>query len=114
MPLKTITYASIAVTLGSLLLTFLFLAGLRALRSNQHSIRKNLVASLFLSELIFLLGINQADLPVSSRGKGVGLGGETVRGRAENSAKWIKAVILSTSVPGRASVISALDMTAGN
>ncbi|XP_053103347.1 cadherin EGF LAG seven-pass G-type receptor 2 isoform X2 [Hemicordylus capensis] len=63
LPLKTITYASIAVTLGSLLLTFLFLAGLRALRSNQHSIRKNLVVALFLSELIFLLGINQADLP---------------------------------------------------
>ncbi|XP_060087564.1 cadherin EGF LAG seven-pass G-type receptor 2 isoform X2 [Heteronotia binoei] len=63
LPLKTITYASIAVTLGSLLLTFFFLAGLRALRSNQHSIRKNLVVALFLSELIFLLGINQADLP---------------------------------------------------
>uniref|UniRef100_A0A8D0H436 Cadherin EGF LAG seven-pass G-type receptor 2 n=1 Tax=Sphenodon punctatus TaxID=8508 RepID=A0A8D0H436_SPHPU len=63
LPLKTITYASITVTLGSLLLTFLFLAGLRALRSNQHSIRKNLVVALFLSELIFLLGINQADLP---------------------------------------------------
>ncbi|XP_060132979.1 cadherin EGF LAG seven-pass G-type receptor 2 isoform X2 [Zootoca vivipara] len=63
LPLKTITYASIAVTLGSLLLTFLFLAGLRSLRSNQQSIRKNLVVALFLSELIFLLGINQADLP---------------------------------------------------
>uniref|UniRef100_A0A8D2J9S6 Cadherin EGF LAG seven-pass G-type receptor 2 n=1 Tax=Varanus komodoensis TaxID=61221 RepID=A0A8D2J9S6_VARKO len=63
LPLKTITYASIAVTLGSLLLTFIFLAGLRALRSNQQSIRKNLVVALFLSELIFLLGINQADLP---------------------------------------------------
>ncbi|KAM6454465.1 cadherin EGF LAG seven-pass G-type receptor 2 isoform 4-T4 [Liasis olivaceus] len=63
LPLKTITYISIAVTLGSLLLTFLFLAGLRTLRSNQQSIRKNLVIALFLSELIFLLGINQADLP---------------------------------------------------
>ncbi|XP_062834481.1 cadherin EGF LAG seven-pass G-type receptor 2 isoform X1 [Anolis carolinensis] len=63
LPLKTITYASIAVTLGSLLLTFLFLAGLRVLRSNQQSICKNLVVSLFLSELVFLLGINQADLP---------------------------------------------------
>uniref|UniRef100_A0A8C8VMJ4 Cadherin EGF LAG seven-pass G-type receptor 2 n=1 Tax=Pelusios castaneus TaxID=367368 RepID=A0A8C8VMJ4_9SAUR len=63
LPLQTITYASIAVTLGGLLLTFLALAGLRVLRSNQHSIRKNTAAALFLAELVFLLGINQADAP---------------------------------------------------
>lgn len=65
LPLKTITYASIAVTLGGLFLTFVVLASLRALRSNQHSIRKNMMVALFLSELLFLLGINQADIPVS-------------------------------------------------
>ncbi|XP_044871039.1 cadherin EGF LAG seven-pass G-type receptor 2 [Mauremys mutica] len=63
LPLQTITYASVAVTLGSLLLTFLVLAGLRALHANQHSIRKNTAAALFLAELVFLLGINQADIP---------------------------------------------------
>ncbi|XP_019369272.1 PREDICTED: cadherin EGF LAG seven-pass G-type receptor 2, partial [Gavialis gangeticus] len=63
LPLKTITYASIAVTLGGLFLTFVVLASLRALRSNQHSIRKNMMVALFLSELLFLLGINQADIP---------------------------------------------------
>uniref|UniRef100_A0A674K493 Cadherin EGF LAG seven-pass G-type receptor 2 n=1 Tax=Terrapene triunguis TaxID=2587831 RepID=A0A674K493_9SAUR len=61
LPLQTITYASVAVTLGSLLLTFLVLAGLRALHANQHSIRKNTAAALFLAELVFLLGINRAD-----------------------------------------------------
>uniref|UniRef100_A0A8C4W938 Cadherin EGF LAG seven-pass G-type receptor 2 n=1 Tax=Gopherus evgoodei TaxID=1825980 RepID=A0A8C4W938_9SAUR len=63
LPLQTITYASVAVTLGSLLLTFLVLAGLRALHTNQHSIHKNTAAALFLAELVFLLGINQADIP---------------------------------------------------
>ncbi|XP_039393669.1 cadherin EGF LAG seven-pass G-type receptor 2 isoform X2 [Mauremys reevesii] len=63
LPLQTITYASVAVTLGSLLLTFLVLAGLRALHANQHSIHKNTAAALFLAELVFLLGINQADIP---------------------------------------------------
>ncbi|CAM2107537.1 unnamed protein product [Caretta caretta] len=63
LPLQTITYASVAVTLGSLLLTFLVLAGPRALRGNQHSIRKNTATALFLAELVFLLGINQADVP---------------------------------------------------
>ncbi|XP_078500339.1 cadherin EGF LAG seven-pass G-type receptor 2 isoform X1 [Lissotriton helveticus] len=63
LPLKTITYASIAVSLGGIALTFLFLVCLRSLRSNLHSIRKNLMVALFFSLLIFLLGINQADIP---------------------------------------------------
>ncbi|XP_069489759.1 cadherin EGF LAG seven-pass G-type receptor 2 isoform X2 [Ambystoma mexicanum] len=63
LPLKTITYASIAVSLGGIFLTFLFLVCLRSLRSNLHSIRKNLMVALFFSLLIFLLGINQADIP---------------------------------------------------
>ncbi|XP_029430115.1 cadherin EGF LAG seven-pass G-type receptor 2 [Rhinatrema bivittatum] len=63
LPLKTITYVCVGVSLGAIFLTFLFLACLRSLRSNQHSIRKNLMVALFLSQLIFLLGINQADIP---------------------------------------------------
>nr|XP_033773923.1 cadherin EGF LAG seven-pass G-type receptor 2 isoform X1 [Geotrypetes seraphini] len=63
LPLKMITYVCVSVSLGTIFLTFLFLACLRSLRSNQHSIRKNLMVALFLSQLIFLLGINQADIP---------------------------------------------------
>lgn len=64
LPLKTLTYVALGVTLAALLLAFLFLTILRALRSNQHGIRRNLTAALGLAQLVFLLGINQADLPV--------------------------------------------------
>lgn len=64
LPLKTLTYVALGVTLAALLLTFLFLTLLCALRSNQHGIRRNLTAALGLAQLVFLLGINQADLPV--------------------------------------------------
>ncbi|XP_016011118.2 cadherin EGF LAG seven-pass G-type receptor 2 isoform X1 [Rousettus aegyptiacus] len=63
LPLKTLTYVALGVTLAALLLTFLFLTLLCALRSNQHGIRRNLTAALGLAQLVFLLGINQADLP---------------------------------------------------
>ncbi|XP_037354439.1 cadherin EGF LAG seven-pass G-type receptor 2 [Talpa occidentalis] len=63
LPLKTLTYVALGVTLAALLLTFFFLTVLRALRSNQHGIRRNLTAALGLAQLVFLLGINQADLP---------------------------------------------------
>nr|XP_014351913.1 PREDICTED: cadherin EGF LAG seven-pass G-type receptor 2 [Latimeria chalumnae] len=63
LPLKTITYATMAVSLAGLFLTFLVFLVLRSLRSNQHSISKNMAVALFFSELIFLLGINQADNP---------------------------------------------------
>uniref|UniRef100_A0A8C0KBX0 Cadherin EGF LAG seven-pass G-type receptor 2 n=1 Tax=Canis lupus dingo TaxID=286419 RepID=A0A8C0KBX0_CANLU len=63
LPLKTLTYVALGVTLAALLLSFLFLTILRALRSNQHGIRRNLTAALGLAQLVFLLGINQADLP---------------------------------------------------
>ncbi|XP_031231049.1 cadherin EGF LAG seven-pass G-type receptor 2 isoform X1 [Mastomys coucha] len=63
LPLKTLTYVALGVTLAALMITFLFLTLLRALRSNQHGIRRNLTAALGLAQLVFLLGINQADLP---------------------------------------------------
>ncbi|XP_032898448.1 cadherin EGF LAG seven-pass G-type receptor 2 isoform X3 [Amblyraja radiata] len=61
LPLKLVTYSTVGVTLGSLFFSFLLLLMLRSLHSNQHSISKNMVVALFMSELIFLLGINQAD-----------------------------------------------------
>ncbi|XP_035384301.1 cadherin EGF LAG seven-pass G-type receptor 1 isoform X3 [Electrophorus electricus] len=63
LPLKIVTYTTVAASLLALLLTFLLLATLRKLRSNLHSIHKNLVAALFFSELVFLIGINQTDNP---------------------------------------------------
>ncbi|KAM4700821.1 cadherin EGF LAG seven-pass G-type receptor 2 isoform 2-T2 [Discoglossus pictus] len=62
LPLRIITYSCLGVTLGFLLLSLLFLCILRSLRCNQHSIRRNLLLSLLLSQLSFMLGINQADL----------------------------------------------------
>ncbi|KAG8439892.1 hypothetical protein GDO86_005888 [Hymenochirus boettgeri] len=63
LPLKVITYTSVAVSLVALLLTFILLVLIRTLRSNIHNIHKNLVAALFLSELVFLIGINQTENP---------------------------------------------------
>ncbi|XP_076877652.1 cadherin EGF LAG seven-pass G-type receptor 1 isoform X2 [Brachyhypopomus gauderio] len=63
LPLKAVTYSTVSTSLVALLITFLLLAILRKLRSNLHSIHKNLVAAIFLSELIFLAGINQTDNP---------------------------------------------------
>uniref|UniRef100_A0A4W4H7M5 Cadherin EGF LAG seven-pass G-type receptor 1a n=1 Tax=Electrophorus electricus TaxID=8005 RepID=A0A4W4H7M5_ELEEL len=63
LPLKAVTYTTVSTSLVALLITFLLLAILRKLRSNLHSIHKNLVATIFFSELIFLAGINQTDNP---------------------------------------------------
>lgn len=50
-----------SVSLFLLLVTLILLCLLRRLRSNLHAIHRNLVAALFFSELVFLLGINQTD-----------------------------------------------------
>ncbi|XP_060784124.1 cadherin EGF LAG seven-pass G-type receptor 1 isoform X2 [Neoarius graeffei] len=63
LPLKVVTYTTVSSSLVALFITFLLLAILRKLHSNLHSIHKNLVAAIFLSELIFLTGINQTDSP---------------------------------------------------
>uniref|UniRef100_A0A8C9VE66 Cadherin EGF LAG seven-pass G-type receptor 1 n=1 Tax=Scleropages formosus TaxID=113540 RepID=A0A8C9VE66_SCLFO len=63
LPLKIVTYAALSVSLVALLLTLILLLAIRKLRSNLHGIHKNLVAALFLSELVFLVGINQTDNP---------------------------------------------------
>uniref|UniRef100_A0A3P8W458 Cadherin EGF LAG seven-pass G-type receptor 1 n=1 Tax=Cynoglossus semilaevis TaxID=244447 RepID=A0A3P8W458_CYNSE len=63
LPLKIVTYTTVSVSLTLLLLTFILLCILRRIRSNLHAIHRNLVAALFFSELVFLLGINQTDNP---------------------------------------------------
>lgn len=64
LPLKIVTYTTVSASLLALLLTFILLAILHKLRSNLLSIHKNLVAALFFSELVFLIGINQTENPV--------------------------------------------------
>ncbi|XP_023807886.1 cadherin EGF LAG seven-pass G-type receptor 1 isoform X2 [Oryzias latipes] len=61
LPLKIVTYTTVLVSLVLLFLTFILLCLLRHLHSNLHAIHRNLVATLFFSELVFLLGINQTD-----------------------------------------------------
>uniref|UniRef100_A0A8C8FMX4 Cadherin EGF LAG seven-pass G-type receptor 1a n=1 Tax=Oncorhynchus tshawytscha TaxID=74940 RepID=A0A8C8FMX4_ONCTS len=61
LPLKIITYITVSASLVALLITFLLLAILRRFRSNLHSIHKNLVVSIFLSQLVLLFGINQTE-----------------------------------------------------
>uniref|UniRef100_A0A8C5B087 Cadherin EGF LAG seven-pass G-type receptor 1a n=1 Tax=Gadus morhua TaxID=8049 RepID=A0A8C5B087_GADMO len=63
LPLRIVTYTTVSVSLLLLLLTFLLLCLLHRLRSNLTAIHRNLVAALFFSLLVFLLGINQTDNP---------------------------------------------------
>ncbi|XP_031423976.1 cadherin EGF LAG seven-pass G-type receptor 2 isoform X2 [Clupea harengus] len=63
LPVQLVTWSTVGVTLGFLLLTMLFLACLRAMYSNRTSILSNSAAALFIAELTFMLGINQADNP---------------------------------------------------
>lgn len=66
LPFKILTWSTAGVTLGFLFLTAVFLLSLRAMRCNKTSIINNGAVALFLSELIFILGINQADNPVTT------------------------------------------------
>nr|XP_025039040.1 cadherin EGF LAG seven-pass G-type receptor 1 isoform X3 [Pelodiscus sinensis] len=61
LPLKIVTYTTVSISLVALLMTFMLLVLIRTLRSNLHSIHRNLVAALFFSELVFLIGINQTE-----------------------------------------------------
>ncbi|XP_034725126.1 cadherin EGF LAG seven-pass G-type receptor 2 isoform X2 [Etheostoma cragini] len=63
LPIKILTWSTVGVTLGFLFLTAIFLLCLRAMQCNKTSIMNNGGVALFLSELIFILGINQADNP---------------------------------------------------
>uniref|UniRef100_A0A7N6FG21 Cadherin EGF LAG seven-pass G-type receptor 2 n=1 Tax=Anabas testudineus TaxID=64144 RepID=A0A7N6FG21_ANATE len=63
LPIKILTWSTVSVTLGFLFLTMIFLLCLRAMQCNKTSIINNGATALFFSELIFILGINQADNP---------------------------------------------------
>uniref|UniRef100_A0A3P9A216 Cadherin EGF LAG seven-pass G-type receptor 2 n=1 Tax=Esox lucius TaxID=8010 RepID=A0A3P9A216_ESOLU len=63
LPVKLVTWSTVGVTLGFLLLTTLFLLCLRAMHCNKTSIISNGATALFFSQLLFILGINQADNP---------------------------------------------------
>uniref|UniRef100_A0A665TIT5 Cadherin, EGF LAG seven-pass G-type receptor 2 n=1 Tax=Echeneis naucrates TaxID=173247 RepID=A0A665TIT5_ECHNA len=59
LPIKLLTWSTVGVTLGFLFLTTTFLLCLRPMQSNKTSIINNGATALFLSELTFILGINQ-------------------------------------------------------
>nr|XP_055073359.1 cadherin EGF LAG seven-pass G-type receptor 2 [Misgurnus anguillicaudatus] len=63
LPVKIITWSSVGITLGFLFLTIVFLTCLRTMNSNKISIVNNGSAALFISNLIFIFGINNADNP---------------------------------------------------
>uniref|UniRef100_A0A8C0K7R1 Cadherin EGF LAG seven-pass G-type receptor 1 n=1 Tax=Canis lupus dingo TaxID=286419 RepID=A0A8C0K7R1_CANLU len=63
LPLKIVTYAAVSLSLAALLVAFVLLALLRTLRSNLHSIHKNLIGALFFSQLVFVIGITQTGNP---------------------------------------------------
>uniref|UniRef100_A0A8C9VXN4 Cadherin, EGF LAG seven-pass G-type receptor 2 n=1 Tax=Scleropages formosus TaxID=113540 RepID=A0A8C9VXN4_SCLFO len=63
LPLKVITWSAVGVALGFLFLTALFLVCMPTQSSNSTSIASSGTAALLLSELIFILGISQADSP---------------------------------------------------
>uniref|UniRef100_A0A8D0CUI8 Cadherin EGF LAG seven-pass G-type receptor 3 n=1 Tax=Sander lucioperca TaxID=283035 RepID=A0A8D0CUI8_SANLU len=59
--LALVTYSSLCVSMLALLLTVLVLSCLRGLKSNTRSIHSNTAAAMFLSELVFLLGVNHTE-----------------------------------------------------
>uniref|UniRef100_A0A667XKB3 Cadherin EGF LAG seven-pass G-type receptor 3 n=1 Tax=Myripristis murdjan TaxID=586833 RepID=A0A667XKB3_9TELE len=59
--LALVTYSSLCVSMLALLLTVFVLSCLRGLKSNTRSIHSNTAAAMFLSELVFLLGVNQTE-----------------------------------------------------
>lgn len=63
--LALVTYSTLCLSMLALLLTVLVLSCLRGLKSNTRSIHSNTAAAMFLSELVFLLGINQTEQQVA-------------------------------------------------
>ncbi|KAM4738217.1 cadherin EGF LAG seven-pass G-type receptor 3 isoform 1-T1 [Anableps anableps] len=59
--LAMVTYSSLCVSMLALLLTVLVLSCLRGLKSNTRSIHSNTAAAMFLSELVYLLGVNHTE-----------------------------------------------------
>uniref|UniRef100_A0A8C3RDC2 Cadherin EGF LAG seven-pass G-type receptor 2 n=1 Tax=Cyanoderma ruficeps TaxID=181631 RepID=A0A8C3RDC2_9PASS len=65
LPLAALTYGSLGVGLAGLALVVVSLGTLSRVHSNRHSIRRHGSAALLLAQLVFLLGINQADVPLA-------------------------------------------------
>lgn len=63
--LALVTYSTLCLSMLALILTVLVLSCLRGLKSNTRSIHSNTAAAMFLSELVFLLGINQTEQQVN-------------------------------------------------
>ncbi|XP_036134132.1 cadherin EGF LAG seven-pass G-type receptor 1 [Molossus molossus] len=63
LPLKAVTYVAVSLSLAALLVAFVLLALVRTLRSNLHSAHRNLVGALFLSQLVFVVGIARTGNP---------------------------------------------------
>ncbi|XP_036157861.1 cadherin EGF LAG seven-pass G-type receptor 1 isoform X4 [Myotis myotis] len=63
LPLKIVTYAAVSLSLAALLVAFVLLALVRTLRSNLHSTHRNLIGALFLSQLVFVIGVTQTGNP---------------------------------------------------
>lgn len=73
--LDVITWVGILLSLVCLLICIFTFCFFRGLQSDRNTIHKNLCISLFVAELLFLIGINRTDQPVSyiALNKGLGL-----------------------------------------
>lgn len=63
--LALVTYSTLCLSMLALILTVMVLSCLRGLKSNTRSIHSNTAAAMFLSELVFLMGINQTEQQVT-------------------------------------------------
>ncbi|XP_053463063.1 adhesion G protein-coupled receptor L3 isoform X5 [Nycticebus coucang] len=63
--LDVITWVGILLSLVCLLICVFTFCFFRGLQSDRNTIHKNLCVSLFVAELLFLIGINQTDQPIA-------------------------------------------------
>ncbi|XP_044305672.1 adhesion G protein-coupled receptor L3 isoform X2 [Varanus komodoensis] len=63
--LDVITWVGILLSLVCLLICIFTFCFFRGLQSDRNTIHKNLCISLFVAELLFLIGINRADQPIA-------------------------------------------------
>ncbi|XP_048359300.1 adhesion G protein-coupled receptor L3 isoform X19 [Sphaerodactylus townsendi] len=63
--LDVITWVGILLSLACLLICIFTFCFFRGLQSDRNTIHKNLCISLFVAELLFLIGINRTDQPIA-------------------------------------------------
>ena len=90
LPLKIVTYAAVSLSLAALLVAFVLLALARTLRSNLHSIHRNLIGALFFSQLVFVVGVAQTGNPVRPSAASGGACGPQTRLQGGQSALYLK------------------------